>query len=127
MGPTALLLGLDVDQAEACRSALGPTIKVMRALDAEDAVALLSLHRSPLVIVRTDVHSHQRRVLAELAARVGARVASVSEGAQPAAIEHLIEGLSSIAFGNQRETYVQSASGIRTRVTPGGYGIRRAR
>jgi len=96
----------------------------MRALDAEDAVALLSLHRSPLVFVRTDVHSHQRRVLGQLAAKVGSRVTTVAVGAEPAAIEHLVEGISAIAFGNQRETYVQSTSGTRTRVTPGAYGLR---
>lgn len=118
MASTALLVGLDVQQADACRSALGEGIRALVALDAEDALAILAVDRSKLVVVPADLHPHQRRLVDELAARVGARVVTLRADASAAAIERLVEGAAAIAY---EALPPPSISGTRSRVSPGRY------
>lgn len=119
MTPTALFVGLHVHQADACRSALGDAIRVLSALDAEDALAILAVDRSRLVIVQAELHPHQRRLIDELAARIGARVATLRSDASEAAIERLVEGAAAIAYDTAGPA--PSVSGTRARVSPGRY------
>lgn len=119
MASTALLVGLDLPQADACRSALGEGIRALCALDAEDAVAILSVDRTRLVVVQAELHPHQRRLIDELAARVGARVVTLRADASPAAVERLVEGAAASAYGDAEPT--PSISGTRARVSPGRY------
>ena len=120
MLPVTLLVGLDSVQSDACRSALSDRARVISVNDAEDAAALLSLHRPKLVVMRTDLHLHQRRVLADLSAKIGSRIASVGEKASPASVEHLIEGFAAVTFS--RENVEQRIeTGTRRRIAPGEY------
>ena len=119
MLPVALLVGLDAVQSEACRSALGERARVVAVTDAEDAVAMITLHRPKLVVMCTEMHHHQRRLIADLAAKVGGRIASVAEKASPANVEHLIEGFAAVSFAPEAESRVKS--GTRSRVSPGEY------
>lgn len=118
MASTALLVGLHVNQADACRSALGEGIRILSALDAEDALAILAVDRSRMVVVQADLHPHQRRLIDELAARVGARVVTLRGDATDAAIERLVEGAAAIAY---ESAPTPSISGTRARVSPGRY------
>lgn len=122
MLPVVLLVGLDQVQAEACRSALADRSRVIAVLEAEDAVTLLSLHRPKLVVMRTDLHLHQRTVLASLAAKIGARIASVGEDASPCSVEHVVEGHAMLAFP-RAEPPPPKSSGTRSRVAPGEYHL----
>ena len=87
-----------------------------------DAVTMLSLHRPKLVVMCTEMHHHQRRLIADLAAKVGGRIASVAEKASPANVEHLIEGFAAVSFApEQAEPRIKS--GTRSRVRPGEYHL----
>jgi hypothetical protein len=123
MADTVLLVGLDVHQADACRSGVGEERRIICALDGREGLAVLSMHRSRLVIVRTDVELPQRKVLAALADRVGARVLSIPVDAQPAMIERLVEGAASITFGGGEDEVPRPKSGTRSRVSPGSYAF----
>lgn len=128
MVATALLVGLHIHQADACRCALGEQRRVLSALDARDALSLLSLHRARLVVVRTDLSLEHRKLIAELADRVGARVISVRPDATPATVERLVEGAASLAYADEGEGEVgprTTVSGTRARVSPGQYFIAR--
>jgi hypothetical protein len=117
--PTALLVGLELDQADACRSALSDGARALCALDAEDALAILAVDRSPLVVVQAELHPHQRRLIDELAARVGSRIVTLRRDASAAAIERLVEGAAAAAFADARPA--PSVSGTCSRVSPGRY------
>lgn len=126
MVATALLVGLHIHQADACRCALGEQRRVLSALDARDALSLLSLHRARLVVVRTDLSLEHRKLIAELADRVGARVISVRPDATPATVERLVEGAASLAYADEGEVGPRTTvSGTRARVSPGQYFIAR--
>jgi hypothetical protein len=120
MLPVALLVGLDPVQCDACRSALGERARVVSVMDAEDAVTMLSLHRPKLVVMRTEMHPHQRRLLADLASKVGSRISSVAENASPASVEHLIESFAAVSFPSDEQ---RIESGTRRRVSPGEYHL----
>ena len=122
MNNTVLLVGLDVHQADACRSGLGEGQRMVCALDACEGLSVLSIHRPRLVVIRSDVERAERKVLAALADRYGARVISIPVSAQPATIERLVEGAASLAFGRGgEEEPVRSISGTRARMSPGTY------
>jgi hypothetical protein len=120
MLPVALLVGLDPVQSDACRSALGERARVASVMDAEDAITMLSLDRPKLLVMRTDLHPHQRRLLADLAAKVGCRIASIGEKATAANVEHLIEGFAAVSFPSEEQ---RIESGTRRRVSPGEYHL----
>lgn len=122
MLPVALLVGLDAAQSEACRSALGVRARIIAVVEAEDAVMMLSLHRPKLVVMRSDLHHHQRRIISDLTARLGGRLASVAAEASPANVEHLIEGFAAVSF-SQPEPEQRVESGTRRRVKPGEYHL----
>lgn len=122
MLPVALLVGLDAVQSDACRSALGERARVVAVVEAEDAVTMISLHRPKLVVMCTEMHHHQRRLIADLAAKTGGRIASVAEKASPASVERLIEGFAAVSFaGPAAEPRIES--GTRARVAPGEYHL----
>lgn len=130
MLPVALVVGLDQVQSDACRSALDGKARVIAVNDAEDAVTMLSLHRPKLVVMRTDLHPHQRRTLADLAAKVGGRIASVAENASPVNVEHLIEGFAAVTFSTQdiegrieQRIEQRILSGVQKRTRPGEYHL----
>lgn len=124
MLPVALLIGLDAVQADACRSALSDRARVLAVNDAEDAVTLLSIHRPKLVVMRSDLHLHQRRVIADLSAKIGSRIASVGEKASPVSVEHLIEGFAAVTFARETPEQPQRIeSGTRRRIAPGEYHL----
>jgi hypothetical protein len=122
MLPVALLVGLDAVQSDACRSALGDRARVIGVIEAEDAVSLLALHRPKLIVMRTDLHLHQRRVIADLSAKIGARIASIGEKASAVNVEHLIEGFAAVTFARD-DGEVRIESGTRRRVSPGAYHL----
>jgi hypothetical protein len=126
MLPVTLLIGLDTAQAEACRSALSDRARVVAVNDAEDAVTLLSIHRPKLVVMRTDLHLHQRRMIADLSAKIGSRIASVGEKASPVSVEHLIEGFAAVTFSRDNAEQ-RIESGTRARIAPGAYHFEAAR
>lgn len=121
MTNTVLLVGLDVHQADACRSGLGQDRRMICALDAREAFSALSTHRCRLIVIGSDVERPEHKVLAALADRYGARVISIPASAQPATIERLVEGAASITFGGGVEQAVRPISGTRARVSPGSY------
>lgn len=126
MLPVSLVVGLDNVQLDACRSALEAKSRVVAVADAEDAVSLLSLHRPKLVVMRSDVPPHQRRVLADLASKIGARIASVSEKATAVNVEHLMEGFSAVTFSAENAE-PRISSGVQRRTRPGEYHLDDAR
>lgn len=121
MLPVVLLIGLDPPQADACRLVLAERARVVAALEAEDAVTLLSLHRPKLVVMRTDLHLHQRRMISDLTAKIGGRVASVGQQASAANVEHLVEGFAAVTFAAEEVAEPRIESGTRRRVRPGEY------
>jgi hypothetical protein len=126
MLPVALVVGLDSVQCDACRSALDAKARVISVSDVEDAVTMLSLHRPKLVVMRTDLHPHQRRMLADLTAKVGGRIASVGEKASAVNVEHLIEGFAAVTFSTQ-DTEQRISSGVQKRIRPGEYHFEASR
>lgn len=122
MLPVALLIGLDAVQSEACRSALGVRARVIAVAEAEDAVTMITLHRPKLVVMCTEMHHHQRRIISDLASKVGGRIASVAQKASPASVERLIEGFAAVSFVEPvAEQRIES--GTRARVAPGEYHL----
>jgi hypothetical protein len=120
MLPVALLVGLDAVQSDACRSALGDRARVVSVADPDDGVTMLSLHRPRLVVMRTDLPLYHRRVIADLTAKIGGRLASVGHHASPVSVEHLIEGFAAVTFSRDN-TEPRVESGTRARVRPGEY------
>jgi hypothetical protein len=120
MLPVALAIGLDEAQADACRSALDGKARLMAVSDAEDAITLLSLQRPKLVVMRMDLPAHQRRLLADLTAKVGGRIASIGEQASAVNVEHLIEGFAAVTF-SQENSEQRISSGVQRRIRPGEY------
>lgn len=120
MLPVALLVGLDVLQSDACRSAFGDRARVIAVADSEEAVKMITLHRPKLVVMRTEMHHGERRIIGDLVAKLGGRIASVAEKATPASVERLVEGFAAVSFdAPAAEPRVQS--GTRSRVSPGEY------
>lgn len=119
-----LLVGLDIDQADACRSALGDRIRVLCSFDAAAAVPLLAFHRPRLVVLRANVPTSAMQVIAEIAERVEARIVSIAPAETPASVERLVEGAARLAFGTGEEQGpTPTRSGTRPLVSPGRYGF----
>jgi hypothetical protein len=116
--PVALLIGLDLVQGGACRSALKDRARVFATPIAQHAVTFISLHRPLLVVMRGDLGLDDRRRITELTVKIGGRIASISPDASASSVEHLIDGFAVVAFTRSEE---RLPSGIRPRTAPGQY------
>lgn len=122
MLPVALLVGLDAEKADACRSALDGNARLIAVMDTDDAIMMLSLHRPKLVVMQTDLLLSHKRTIADLTGKIGARLASVAANATAASVERLIEGFVAVTFSSENEP-PRAESGTRPRVRPGAYHL----